>query len=119
MMGTRTAKARGPQETPDDGSDQVRRWGWRRTRSEPARLARVFASPMVGSRPLQGAGASAVDSECARRESAALEVGLKIDPGAVIGDGGGRRSGVQEEPRREELRVRRQVRGNLLLEDRA
>lgn len=46
-MGTRTHKARGPQETPHYGADRVRRWGRRRTRSEPTRLTRVFVSRMA------------------------------------------------------------------------
>lgn len=45
-------------------------------------------------------------------------IGLQIDPGAVIGDGGSRDAGVQEEPRREKLRGRGQVGGDLLFEHR-
>ena len=30
-------EARGPQETPHSGADQVRRWGWRRTRAGPTK----------------------------------------------------------------------------------
>ena len=47
------------------------------------------------------------------------EIRLKINPGAVVGDGGGSRAGVQEQPRRQELRGGGQVGGDLLLEDRA
>ncbi len=42
MMGTRTRQARGPRETPHRGADQARRWGWRRTRSEPTIVARCW-----------------------------------------------------------------------------
>jgi len=47
------------------------------------------------------------------------EVCLQVDPGAVVGDGGGGRAGVQEQPRRQELRGGWQVGGDLLLEHRA
>ncbi len=40
-MGTRTRQARGPREKPHGGADQARWWGWRRTRSEPTRLALI------------------------------------------------------------------------------
>lgn len=49
-MGTRTRQARGPQETPHCGADRARRWGWRRTRSEPTRSARVFAGRAAAKR---------------------------------------------------------------------
>jgi hypothetical protein len=32
-----------------------------------------------------------------------LEIRLKVDSGAVVGDGSGRRTGIQEQPRRQEL----------------
>lgn len=41
---------------------------------------------------------------------------LHVDPGAVVGDGGGRRAGVEEEAWRQELRGSGQVGGDLLLE---
>ena len=47
------------------------------------------------------------------------EVRLQVDPGAVEGYGGGCGAGVQEQPRRQELRRGGQVSGDLLLEDRA
>jgi hypothetical protein len=37
MDGDPDPKARGPQEKPHAGADQLRRWGWRRTRPEPIR----------------------------------------------------------------------------------
>ena len=49
----------------------------------------------------------------------ASEIGLEVDPGAIVSDGGGCRPGVQEQPRRQELRGGGQVGGDLLLEDRA
>jgi hypothetical protein len=50
---------------------------------------------------------------------AALEVRLEVDPRTVVGDGGGRGAGVQEQPRRQELRRGGQVGGDFLFEDRA
>ncbi len=45
------------------------------------------------------------------------EIGFQVDPGAVVGDGRGRRAGVEKQPRRQELRRGGQVGGDLLLED--
>ncbi len=42
-LGTRTHKARGPQETPHCGADQVRRWEWRRSRLGPSCRTRCSA----------------------------------------------------------------------------
>jgi hypothetical protein len=50
-MGTRTRKARGPRETPHCGADRARRWGWRRTRSEPTRSAAIGPAAWLGTSP--------------------------------------------------------------------
>ena len=57
MMGTRTRQARGPRETPHCGADRARRWGWRRTRSEPTRPAAIGpAEGTAGPRPSPSRG---------------------------------------------------------------
>ena len=55
-MGTRTRQARGPRETPHCEADRARRWGWRRTRSEPTRPAVIglVARAADRSRPRRG-----------------------------------------------------------------
>ena len=56
-MGTRTRQARGPRETPHCGADRARRWGWRRTRSEPTRPAVIGpAARAVDPRPPSSQG---------------------------------------------------------------
>lgn len=47
------------------------------------------------------------------------KVRLKVDPGAVVSDRGGGRAGIEEQPRRQELRRGGQIGGDLLLEHRA
>ena len=47
------------------------------------------------------------------------EIRLQIDPGTVIRHRGCNCAGVEEQPRRQEVRVGGQVGGDFLLEDRA
>ncbi|MDE0204137.1 MAG: recombinase family protein [Rhodospirillaceae bacterium] len=70
---TRTRQARGPRETPHCGADRARRWGWRRTRSEPTRPVAIgLAARAVELRPPSSPGGPTGNASAGNAEPAPL-----------------------------------------------